>query len=114
MFEHIDAVCDSNRDRAARTAFTDDDRDDRHAQLEAFSGGARNGFRLTAFFSAHAWIGTGSVNEGDQRQLETVSHFHDAHSLAVAFRTGRAEIVLEARLGIRAFFLAQNGQRPDH
>ncbi|MND68799.1 hypothetical protein D3C80_602580 [compost metagenome] len=36
MFEHIDAVCDSNRDCTARTAFTDYDRDNRHAQLEAF------------------------------------------------------------------------------
>src|SRR5690606_14958221 len=86
-------------------AFTDDDRNDRNAQPQALCRRAGNGFGLTAFLGADAWISACGIDEGDERELETVGHFHDADSFAIAFRTGRAEIVLQARLGVGTFFL---------
>ncbi len=52
MLKHIDAVCNGDGDCATRTAFTDDDRDDRNAQPEALCRRAGNGFGLTAFLGA--------------------------------------------------------------
>src|SRR5690606_500323 len=109
MLEHVDAVCDGDCNRAAGAAFTDDDRDDWNAQLEALRRRAGDGFGLAAFLGADAGIGARSIHEGDERQLEAVGHFHDADSLAVAFRAGRAEIVLETGLGVGALFLPDDG-----
>ncbi len=42
------------------------------------------------------------------RNIEAVGHFHQPHRLAVAFRHGHAEIVLEPALGVGALFLAEH------
>ena len=111
VFEHQHAAGRGNGNRAARAAFADDDGDIGHAQFERFFGGAGNGFGLTALFSANAGIGASGVDERDHRNIEPVGHFHDADGLAIAFRPGHAEIVLEPALGGVAFFLTQNGDR---
>jgi hypothetical protein len=90
VFEHEDPVAGGNGNGAPGSAFADDDRDQRRAEIEAGLGRAGNGFGLTAFFRAHARIGSGSVDQGDHRKLEPVGHLHDANGLAITFRAGRS------------------------
>ena len=54
----------------------------------------------------------GGIDEGDDWQAETVGKLHEAHGLAIAFRPRHAEIVLDARLGVGALFLADDADRP--
>ena len=108
MFEHVNAVGDSNRNRTTGTAFTDHNRDNRYTQFQAHFQRAGNGFCLTALFRTHTRIGTGSINECDYRQFETVSQFHDTDGFTIAFGTRGTEIMFQAGLGVIAFFLTEH------
>ena len=66
MLEHGDAVGGGEGDRAARAALADDDRDDRHADLQALLGRARDRLGLAALLGALAGIGAGGVDERDR------------------------------------------------
>ncbi|MNU70231.1 hypothetical protein D3C71_596330 [compost metagenome] len=109
MFEHVDAVAGGDRDCAARAAFADDDGDDRHLHVEAHFRRTGDGFGLAALFRANTGIGASRIDEGDDRQRETVGQFQHADRLAVTFRARAAKIMLQAALGVVAFFLADDG-----
>src|SRR5690606_12101805 len=51
----------------------------------------------------------------DHRDAETFGHIHQADRLAIAFGLGHAEIMLDAALRIRAFFMAdkEDGAAPE-
>src|SRR4029079_11185536 len=66
---------------------------------------------LAALLGIDAGIGAGGVDEGDDRYAEAIGSFHETHRLAIAFRARHAEIVLEARLGVIALFLADDHDR---
>ncbi len=98
MLQHQHAARGGDGDRAARPAFADDDRDVRHAELQAGVGRARNRLGLAAFLGADAGIGAGGIDQRQHRNVEAVGHFHQPHGLAIAFRPRHAEIVLQAAL----------------
>ena len=108
MFEHQHAVRGGNRDRAARTAFADDNGDIGHAEVEAGIGGSRDRFGLSAFLSADAGIGACGVHQRQHGDTEMICHFHQPHGLAIAFGLGHAEIMLEPGFGGRTLFLADH------
>ena len=111
VFQHQDAVGDSDGDGAARAALADDDGDVGNAQFKALLGGAGDRFGLAALLGADAGISAGRVHKGDQGNVEPVGHFHDADGLAIAFGARHAKIMLEAAFGGIAFFLTENGNR---
>ena len=66
---------------------------------------------LAAFFCTDARIGARGIDEGDDRQFKPPGQFHQPNRLAVALRSGHAEIALQARLGVVALFLADHHHR---
>ena len=111
MFQHRHPVGRRERDRAARPALADDDADERHPDLQAFLGRARDRLALPAFLGALAGIGAGGVHQRDDRQAEAVGHVHQADRLAVALGAGHAEVAEDARLGVVALFVADHHHR---
>ena len=61
----ITFIAHANRQRAARTTFTDNGTNSRYAKARHFTQVACNGFRLTALFCAHARISPRGVDKGD-------------------------------------------------
>src|SRR5262245_48156095 len=108
MLEHKHAVGGRDRDRAARAADADDDRDIRYAELEAGFRGARDRLGLAALLGADARIGALGVDEREDWNLEAVGHLHQPHCLAVALRPRHAEIVLEPIFRGRALLVADD------
>jgi hypothetical protein len=106
VFEHRDTVGGGEGHGAAGATFANHDRDQRHADLEAFLGRAGDGFGLAAFFGPFAGVCTGSVDKGDDRQAELVGHLHQANRLAIAFGAGHAEVAFDTALGVVALFVA--------
>ena len=110
-FQHIDAVGGGDGDGATGAAFADDDRDRRHLEPQTRRDRAGDGLGLAAFLGIDAGEGAGGVDERDQRHLETVGKFHQAHRLAVALGPHGTEIVLEAARGVGTLFLAEDSDR---
>ena len=65
-------------------------------------------FRLTAFLCADARIGTRGVDQRHDRDVKMIGHGHQPRSLAIAFRPGHAEIVLEPTVGVRSLFMTDD------
>src|SRR6185437_13085876 len=108
VLQHVDAVTDTNRERAAGTALADHGAHDRHLQLRHDLEIARDGFALAALFGADTGIRTGCIDEGEDRQAEAFGHLHQAQRLAVALRTRHAEIATDFRFDVAALLV------PDH
>ena len=70
MLEHVDAIADGNRQRAAAPALPDHADDDRRVQRRHLPQIHRNRLGLPALFGADAWIGALRVDEAEDRQLE--------------------------------------------
>ena len=111
MFQHGDPVRRGKSHRPTRSAFADDDRDHRHADLQRFGGGARDGFGLSALFGTLAGIGARRVDQRYQRQTEAVGDIHQTDRLAVALGPGHAEIALDPGFGVMALFMADHHHR---
>ncbi len=111
MFQHRHAIGGGEGYGSAGAALTDDHGDHGNADLQAFLGRPRDGLRLAAFLGALAGVGARRVHERDDRQAETVGEVHQADCLAIAFGTGHAEIVVDARLGVVALFMAHDHDR---
>src|SRR6185437_13207822 len=111
VFEHKDAVCRRDRDRAARAALTDDDGNHWNAELQAAFGRTRDRFGLPTLFRPDARIGARRIDESDDRQIESVSKLHQPHGFAIAFGAGHSKDVLDALLGIGALLVAEHDDR---
>src|SRR5690606_15674384 len=85
-------VADANGQRTAGTALANDCRDDRRFQARHHTQVPGNGLALVALLGIDARIGAGSIDEGQDRQLEALGHFHQAASLAIALGTRHAEV----------------------
>ena len=94
MFQHQYAAGRGQGQSPAGAALADNQRDKRHAQLQAFIGAARNRFRLAALFRANARISARRIHQGHHRQVKTLGHIHDANGLSVPLGPRHAEIML--------------------
>ena len=112
MLEHQHAVGGGDRDRTARATLTDDDRDHRHLQRQALLGRSGDGFGLPALLRLDSGKRSRRVDQSDDRNPETVGELHQADRLAIAFRLGHAEIVLEPRCGVVAFLMPDQHHPP--
>ncbi len=111
MFQHGDAVGRGKGHRAARPAFTNDDRHHRHAYFQTFGGGPRNRLGLPPLLGTFTRVCTGGIDQRDHRQAKPMRQIHQPHSLAVPFGPRHAEITFNARFGIIALFLANHHHR---
>ncbi len=109
--QHQHAVADRDRERAARAAFADDRRDDRHLQFGHHVQVAADRFRLAALFRADARIRARRVDEREDRQAELLGEAHQALGLAIAFRTRHAEVAQRALLRVAALLMADHHAR---
>ena len=108
VFQHQHPIGGCNGDGAARHALAGDDRDIGDAEREACVGRAGDRFRHAALLGADAGIGTGGIHDRQHGNAESLGHLHQPDRLAIAFRTGHPEIVLDPRLGRSALFLADH------
>ncbi len=69
---------------------------------------ARDRLGLAAFLGADAGVGAGRVDEGQQRQAETLGHLHQPQRLAVALRARHAEVAPHLGLGVAALLVADD------
>jgi hypothetical protein len=106
MFQHQNRIRSGDGNGPARTPFTDNHGDNRRIQTQTGFDGPGNCFGLAAFFRPNAGIGTGRVDQCDDRQIETVCQFHQPNGLAIAFRPGHAEIMGNSIGRIGPFFMA--------
>ena len=111
MFEHRNAVGSCKGDGATRAPFADDHGNQRHADLQAHFGRAGNCLGLAAFFCALAGVGTGGVDQRDDRQSKTTGHFHQSNGLAVTFGARHAKVVVDARFGVMTFLMPNHHDR---
>ena len=106
VFEHEDAVGYCQRQRSARPAFACDSGDRGYAQTGHFDEVAGDGFALAALFGSNAGVGSGEIDEGEDRVAEFLCNLHAAESLAIAFGVGRAEFACDSFLEGTAFEVA--------
>ncbi|CUJ22821.1 Uncharacterised protein [Achromobacter sp. 2789STDY5608633] len=108
VLQHQHRVAHGDRQRAARTAFTDDGDDHGHLQLGHGVQVVADGFGLAALLGADAGIGARGVDEGEHGNAELLGQAHQAQGLAVAFRTRHAEVARGALLGVAALLVADH------
>src|ERR687885_1951593 len=73
--------------------------------------GASDRAALPVLLGGDAGIGTGRVDERDQRKTVPHREVHDAHRLAVALRVRRAEVAVDPVLEVAALLLAHERDR---
>ena len=67
---------------------------------------ARDGLALAALLGADARIRARRVDEGDERQAETLGHLHEAQRLAIALGLRHAVVAAHPLLGVAALLVA--------
>ena len=110
VLEHQHLVRGSDGDRPAKAALADHHGDVGRAEREARVDRARDRLGLAALLRLDAGT-VGGVDERDHRQVEPVGELDQADCLAIAFRPGHAEIVLEPAFGVVALLLADDADR---
>jgi hypothetical protein len=108
VFEDEDAVGHADAQRAAGTAFADDDGDDRHGEAEHLAEIDRDGFGDVALFALDAGKSAGRVDERDDGHVELGGEAQEAQGLAIAFGEGAAEVAGQVALGVAALLGADD------
>ncbi len=67
-----------------------------------------DGFRLTALFGIDAGESTRRIDEGEHRQVEFFSDFHQSQGLAITLGLGHAEVAHRALFGVAALLVAND------
>ena len=111
MFQHGQFIGGRKGHGTARATLADDDRDQRHLDLQAFLSAPRDGFRLPALFGAFARIGAGRVDQRYDWQAKPIRHLHQADRFAIALGSRHAEIPLDPGLGVMALLMADHHDR---
>ena len=111
ILQHVHAIADGNRQRAARTAFSRDGHNDGHGQARHLAKIARDGFGLAALFGIDSRIGAGRIDKRKNGPAEFCGQLHHAQRLAIAFRLRLAEIQRHALFGVSALLLADQHHR---
>jgi hypothetical protein len=106
IFQHEDSVGDAECEGTAGAAFADDDGDDGYAEAGHFPEVNGDGFSLAAFFGVDAGIGTGGVEEAEDRAVKLGGELHTTEGFPVAFRLGHGKVPLELLLGVAALLVA--------
>ena len=68
-------------------------------------------FTLAAFFGPDTWIGTRSIDKGQDRHTETLSHFHQPQGLTIPFRARHTKIPLYLVAHLPAFLVPNHHDR---
>ncbi len=105
------AVADADRERTAGAAFADHGADDRHLELDHLQQVACDRLGLAALLGADARIGAGRIDEGQDRQLEALGHFHQTQRLAIALRARHAEVAADLGLRVAALLVTDHHHR---
>ena len=108
VFEDMHAVGNTEGERAARAAFTDDRGDDGHADARHGGEARADGFALPALLGANAWVGAGSVDERKNGHVEAIGELVEAAGFAVAFWLGLTKVAGGLFLRGAAFLMADN------
>src|SRR5579885_2079593 len=108
---HQHHVADPDGERAARSAFADDTRDDRDFEPRHQLEIAGDGFVLAAFLGSQPGVRALGVNERYDRQAEAIGKFENPGRLAIAFGFGGAEVATDALLGGLAALMADDCDR---
>ena len=111
VLKHQQAVAHADRERAARAALADDDRNDRNAQHRHLKEIARDRLALAALLGADARVRARGIDEGDERQAEALRETHQTQRLAIALGLGHAVVAAHALLGIAALLMAEHHDR---
>jgi hypothetical protein len=83
VLEHQEAVGDTDAEGPSRAPFTDHRGDDRHPQPEHLPQVHRDRLALALLLGQQPRVGTGGVDEADDRQPETIGVLHQAQRLAI-------------------------------
>ena len=111
ILQHLHDVTDTDGQRSAGAAFADHRNDNRRFQRRHFIEIAADGLGLATLFGSDARVGTGRVDEGEDRNGEFFRQMHQAQGLAIAFRAGHAEVAREFFLGIVPLLMADDHHR---
>ena len=107
-FQHRDAVADGDPDRAAASAFADDDRDNRRRQGRHLEHRFRDRLGDAAFLRRDAGIGARSVDETNNRKAEFRRHPHLRDRLAVPLRVRATEVALNAFFSVASLLVSDH------
>ena len=108
ILQHQHGIAHRNRQRTTGTAFADDGTDDGHLKFGHHIQVLADGFGLPALFRPNAGISAWRIDERHDRNAELLGQSHQAHGLAVAFRTRHTEVAVLAFLGVAAFLVADD------
>ncbi|ABU78378.1 hypothetical protein ESA_03155 [Cronobacter sakazakii ATCC BAA-894] len=111
VLQHIHFIANTDGQRAAGAAFTDNGTNNRHFQARHLTQVAGDSLRLTALFRAHTRICARGVDESNDGHVETLSHFHQAQRLTVTFRGGHTKVTTDFLFGFTAFLVADDHHR---
>ena len=98
ILKHHHDVGHGNRERAARSAFTDHAGDDGNPKPRHFKEIAADGLGLTALLGIDAGIRTRRIDKGDDRKIKLLGKLHEPQGLSVPLGLCHAEIALRAFL----------------
>ena len=104
-------IADANRQGTARAAFADNCDDHGNNQLRHLAQIVSNGLSLSTLFRIDARIGSGSVDETEDRSLELLGQLHRANRFAVALRLRHAKVSKLPLLCIASFLMPNNQRR---
>ena len=85
VLEHLDNICNRNRQCTARTAFPNHRRNERHLDFRHLIKIAADGLRLPAFLGINTRERTRGIDKGENRQAELLCRMHQAERLPVTF-----------------------------
>src|SRR5690606_15301272 len=105
VLEDQNTVGYPDRQRAARTAFTDHDADGRHPQPAHAPDALGDDPRLPLLLCSQAGVRPGSVDEADDGQPELVGQVEHAHGLPVPARMTHAEVARDVLFGVASLLL---------
>ena len=108
VFQNQRAIAHPDAQSTAAAALANHHGNHRHAKERHFTQVNGDGLGDVAFLCGDAGVGASGVDQANDRQLEPVSHAHDAQGLAVAFGMGATKVALDVFLGVAAFLCADN------
>lgn len=107
-FQHQDAVCQAEGQRATRPALAGHRRDDGHADAREYGQRRADGLALSAFFCADAGIGAWRIDEVEDGQLEAVGHLEEADRFAVPLGVRHPEVSRDVFAGGAALLVTDD------
>ena len=112
VFQHEHPVGNAQRQCTAAVALAGDDGDDGDLQPAHLKEVAGDGLALAPLLGLQAGVGAGGIDEGEDGAAELLRLAHEPQGLAVALRTGHAEVALEVFLQRLALAGADDGDGP--